>query len=586
MNEKEVELNWQKWDTSTQKVACLLSLFAVSPFHWSLVEKCFPNQNAHELENILNHLLNVGLLQEPDEDIYLVEDSYDVPEQFQDFLRDKLENSDFSKELKRNFSQTMVALGKQLTEALTRAELKIFAQNIPHLELVVTELQDFLQNEDIISLFISLGRFYRFQVEYESAISLLEAGLTTAKDRLGAEHPDVATILDNLADTYSIKGDYEVAESFYQQALQIRKKLQGQNHVDVAISLTNLAQIYKLQERYGDAETFFRVALAQRKNLLGKKHPDVATSINNLGTVFLAQERYDEAEQLLTEALELRKQLSGIRSLEVANSLTNLGELYSWKERYDKAEQLLTEALEIRKNLLGSDHSDVLTNLNDLAEVYEFQERYQEAKVLYTEAMETADTVLGEEHPKTQAIRRNLKLFLYELQEKSNYSLNSELKLYQPDGEPLSIQALELTVEVEEESVTRCGLSFQVSPELYQDITSKELFHLEARMQLYSINNGFEADRDLEIQVELSPDLLSDLTKEAKTPAEVGNYLLGVKRKQSQLPLLNTESWYGTSIRQWVPLDADLGGDALIKTGYNTPWTTANKIKLQFVCHK
>ena len=426
----------------------------------------------------------------------------------------------------------------------------------------------------------------QFQADYESATSLLEADLIAAKEKLGTEHPDVANILDNLAHIFSQKGDYDKAEKRYQQALKIRQKLQDKNIVDISVSLINLAQIYKLQERYGDAETFFLVALAQRKNRLGEIHLDVATTINDIGTVLVAQKRYSEAESLLIEALELRKQLSGNRSLEVADSFNDLGQLYYCQERYDKAEQLLAEALEIKKDLLGYEHSDVVSILNNLATVYQSQEFYQEAKALYAEAVEISETVLGEEHPKTQAISNNLKLCLYNLEEKSNCFLNNELTLYQPDGDSLTIKTSKLTVEVNRKSVIKCALSFQVSSQIYQYITSKELFHLETKMQLYTIGDGFEVNRDVEIQAELSPDLLFDLSQEAKTPVEVANYLLDLNSKQSQLPILNTENWYATSIGQWVPLDAELGEDRLIKTDYNTNWTIANKIKLQLMGHK
>ena len=586
MNQQELEQSWQEWDIYTQKVACLLSLFAVSYFKWNLVEECLTQEDTDNLENILNHFQEIGLLQEPDEEfyldeeIYLDEDSCEVPEDFHDFLRDKLENSDFAEELKRNFSQTMVALAKKMPEVQNKTEFEQFTQYIPHLKLVVTYLQDFISDEDFLKLIVNLGRFYQVQAEYESGISLLEAGVAAIKDRLGEEHPEIANILDNLADIYTAQGNYQKAEDIYKQALENRKKLQGKNRVDIAISLTKLATINALQGRYSDAETFFQVALAQRKNLLGEKHLDVATTINDLATIYLVQERYDEAEPLLVEALEIRKKIYGDRSLEVANSLNNLGQLYSRQGYYDKAEPLLVEALEIRQNLLGSEHGDVVTSLNNLAGVYESQARYQEAKDLYADAVQTAEIVLGDEHPKTRAIRRNFKLFLSELQEKSNYSLNSELTLYQPDGKSLTLQALNLTVEVEGESIFRCGLKFQISPQQYQDITSQELFHLETEMQLYGIGDGFEVDRDLEIQVELPPDLLSYLSKEGKTPSQVANLLLDLNRDRQANPkgnrseylLLDTESWYVTSVIQWVPVDEDLGEDVLIKMGYDTSW--------------
>ena len=414
---------------------------------------------------------------------------------------------------------------------------------------------------------------------------LLEADLKATKDKLGIEHPDVANILDNLADAYVIQGDYDKAESKYKQALEIRKKLQHQNPIDVTVSFIKLAQVYKLQECYGDAETFFRVALAQKKNRLGEKHLDVVKIMNDLGIVLLAQKFYGEAEALLVKALELTKKLSGdkpvghsrsakppqrYRSLEIAESHNSLGLFHYWKQHYEKAEKLLTAALEIRKNILGSEHIDVIASLNNLATVYQSQEFYQEAKVLYTEALETAEKILGEEHPKTQVISQNLKKCLYEVEEKSNCLLNTDLILYQRDGVSLIMQALSLSVEVNRKSVISCTISFQVSPEFYQYITFKGLFNLEAKMQLYNIGDGFKASRNIEIQVELCPDLLTDLSEEAKNPLEVANYLLDLNRKKIKHPLVNTESWYATSVIQWISINEEMNEDVLMKIGYDT----------------
>jgi len=397
------ELNWESLDSEVQTLACLLSLFALAPIPWSLVEA---TANASKLEFDLetqrSTLIKRYLLQ------HLGDDTYQLHEVIRDLLRVKLEEFAEADELKRGFCQAMLAKAKKIPPTPTLQQILEVAPAIPHLAEVATVQKDWLSDEDLRWPFIGLARFYEGQGAYEQALPWYEQCLSLTRERLGQEHANVATSLNNLAGLYHSQGRFAEAEPLYLQALELRKRLLGQEHANVATSLNNLAGLYDSQGRYTEAEPLYLQALELTKRLLGQEHPDVATSLNNLAGLYNSQGRYTEAEPLYLQALELRKRLLGQEHPSVASSLNNLAALYDSQGRYTEAEVLYLQALELIKRLLGQEHPDVATSLNNLAALYDSQGRYAEAEPLYQQALEIAERRLGVNHPNTVTIRKNL----------------------------------------------------------------------------------------------------------------------------------------------------------------------------------
>ncbi|MEH1900710.1 MAG: tetratricopeptide repeat protein [Nostoc sp.] len=397
------ELNWQSLEPEAQKLACLLSLFALAPIPWSLVESAASSSDL-EFDFKANCIVLVEryLLQK------LAEDSYQVHERIRELLQQKLEELAEADELKRGFCQAMVAIAEDIPETPTLIEIAQATLAIPHLGETATVYQAWLSDDDLIWPFVGLARFYKGQGAYVQALPWREQSLSAARKRFGDEHPDVATSLNNLALLYKSQGRYSDAEPLYIKALTMRKRLLGDEHPDVATSLNNLALLYDSQGRYSDAEPLLIEALAMRKRLLGDEHPDVATSLNNLAALYDSQGKYSEAEPLYIEALAMRKRLLGDEHPDVATSLNNVAFLYESQGRYSDAEPLLIEALAMRKRLLGDEHPDVANSLNNLAFLYKSQGRYSDAEPLLIEALEIAEQKFGANHPITITIRANL----------------------------------------------------------------------------------------------------------------------------------------------------------------------------------
>ncbi|NEO33947.1 MAG: tetratricopeptide repeat protein [Symploca sp. SIO3C6] len=388
------ELSWFELDEDAQQLGCLLSLFALAPIEWLLVENCLPNQDSEELKDFRDYnLLELNLIESTAEGIYQLHSL------MREFLRDKIELSDGADELKRGFCQAMVAVAEKIPETPTQQEIAATAPAIPHLVEAATVLPDWLSDEDLYLPFTGLGWFYEGQGAYDHALPWREQCLDLTRNRLGSEHPLVAASLNNLAELYRYQGRYESAEPLHVEALEMRKKLLGQQHPDVAQSLNNLAELYRYQGRYELAEPLHVEALEMRRRLLGNEHPDVAASLNDLANLYNNQGRYSEAEPLYLHTLEMRKKLLGTEHPDVATSLNDLANLYNYQGRYELAEPLFVEALEMRRRLLGNEHPDVAASLNDLANLCNNQGRYSEAEPLFVEALEMRKKLLGQQHP-------------------------------------------------------------------------------------------------------------------------------------------------------------------------------------------
>ncbi len=464
--EAAFEVSWEELNQPARDLGCFLSLFALAPIPWRLViERCLSAEDEEELEDIREEqLLNLHLLQAVEGEVYQFHPLV------RQFFQAKLALREDGDELKRSFCRGMVEEAKTIPDTPTKEQIEAVALSIPHIVESATELEQWLEGENLIPSFQGLGRFYQGQGFYDLAEPWYEQCLEVTRRRLGEEHSDVATSLNNLALLYCSQGRYTEAEPLYLEALDLRKQLLGDNHPHVALSLINLASLYEYQGRYTEAEPLYLQALDLTKRLLGDNHPHVATSLNNLALLYRSQGRYTEAEPLYLEALDLRKQLLGDNHPDVASSLNNLALLYYSQGRYTEAEPLYLEALDLKKRLLGDNHPSVASSLNNLAGLYESQGRYTEAEPLLLEALDLRKQLLGDNHPDVAT------------------SLNNLAELYRSQGryteaEPLYLEALDLYKRLLGENHPLVALSLNNLAELYRSqgrYTEAEPLCLEA----------------------------------------------------------------------------------------------------------
>ncbi|MHC5823073.1 MAG: tetratricopeptide repeat protein, partial [Nostoc sp.] len=355
------ELSWRRLQENAQVLGCLLSLFALAPIPWNLVEQ----NEAKEQKKARRDLLKFYLLQRKGEEIYQLHPL------LREFFQLKLKGLSQAEELKRSLCRVMVAVAQYIPDSPTLEQISTISPAIPHIAEVAKNLIQYVSDDDLLWPFYGNATFYNGQGLYNQALPWYEQCLEVIKKRLGDEHPDVASSLNNLASLYRSQGRYSDAEPLHIQALALRRKLLGEEHPNVAQSLNNLALLYYSQGRYSEAEPLYIQALALTRKLLGEEHPSVASSLNNLALLYDSQGRYSEAEPLYIQALALRRKLLGEEHPDVATSLNNLASLYDSQGRYSEAEPLYIQALALRRKLLGEEHPSVATSLNNLALLYD-----------------------------------------------------------------------------------------------------------------------------------------------------------------------------------------------------------------------
>jgi tetratricopeptide (TPR) repeat protein len=420
------ELSWQELDEPARQLCYLLSVFALAPIPWSLVESCWPDGEVEALEETRDReLVKRSLVQR------VGENRYQLHQLLREFFGAKRAAADSAADWPHHYCQQMVQIAQQVPHSLTLADILKLSPVIPHLTEAATTWLTAVADADLAWSFTSIGRFYKGQGTYAQAASWYEKCLVVCRDRLSDDHPAVATSLNNLASLYLYQGRYDEAEPLFQQALAMRQRLLGESHSDVAQSLNNLASLYVNQGRYGAAEPLFQQALALNQRLWDDAHPNVALSLNNLANLHVNQGRYGEAEPLFQQALPLYQRLWGDAHLDVATSLNSLASLYDHQGRYGEAEPLFQQALAMRQRLLGDEHPDVALSLNNLASLYNNQGRYDEAEPLLQQALVMNQRLLGDEHPDVAL------------------SLNNLASLYNNQGrydeaEPFYLQALDI----------------------------------------------------------------------------------------------------------------------------------------------
>ncbi len=239
------------------------------------------------------------------------EASYKIHPLIREFLQTKLNESEHQSDYIQSFCEKFIEIGASIPHATTSEIINSVKNAILHLTEVAENHLDAVRNENLCSVFLGLGRFYRGQGLYTLAQPWYEECVSRVKSRLGENHPDTATSLNNLAILYQNQGKYEEAEPLYRQALDIRKQQLGVNHPRTALGLNNLGEFYTDQGKYNEAELLLTQALNIRKQQLGVNHPATATSLNALGLLYDHQGKYKEAESLYLQALEILERFFG-----------------------------------------------------------------------------------------------------------------------------------------------------------------------------------------------------------------------------------------------------------------------------------
>jgi len=142
-----------------------------------------------------------------------------------------------------------------------------------------------------------------------------------------------------------------------------------------------------------------------------------------------------------------------------------------------------------------------------------------------------------------------------------------ELTLDTSSHSPLSIHAVTLSLTKQDDTLSECRLTFQVSRELYQRIDTEALFNLKPELRGSFTAGGFQPEPDIQIEATLQPDLLPRLAEHTTTLEAAATYLQNLSQEQPDNPVLSTESWFALQVKQ--PRESG-------ETGYSTFWVYLN----------
>ena len=435
------ELSWETLKEPIQQLGAWLSLFALAPIPWSLVEQYLSEYDSDELEERRDVLLDLHLIQRKGKELY------QFHQLIREFWLEKLEDYPNTITIKQKFCQTLATIAQQFPENPTHDFIQEKASVIPHITEVATTWKNHLSDSQLLPPFEVLGQLYENQGFYPEACHWYEQCLTLAEERLGQEHLDLAKILNylaylyqlevrydeaeifckkaleirkNLLDDddplvansinqlgllYSAKGNYEEAQKLYQQALEIVRKSLDPQHLSIARYMTNLADLYCQEQQYSQAEDLYQQAIKIYEE--NQENLDLALGLNNLGRLYDTQKDYKKAESLYQKALELFKNHLNEEHPYIATCLSNLAFVYAQQGEFDKAETMYLHCLEIHQKMLGNHHPNVAFTLNDLAGFYQGQQRYPEALKLYQDAFTILEEKLGKDHPYTVIVFNN-----------------------------------------------------------------------------------------------------------------------------------------------------------------------------------
>lgn len=256
------ELTWAEPDFPYQaRVLCgLLSVFALAPIPWNLVEQCLPDRNQEDLEDCRdNQLLGRSLLS------WVGQERYELHQLIREFFAVKLETelSDVAATLQRSFAQVLTAVAETIPQSVTLDVIARVKDALPHLG-EVADLTHLLEGEDKIWSPTGLARVAKAQSRWQEAEPLYNRSIQICEAQLAPDHPATATSLNNLALLYEAMGRYSEAEPLYLRTLQIFINCLGENHPHTQTAWNNFCSLIQQAVQHDRAGELSAHPITQR----------------------------------------------------------------------------------------------------------------------------------------------------------------------------------------------------------------------------------------------------------------------------------------------------------------------------------
>jgi len=236
--------------------------------------------------------------------------------------------------------------------------------------------------DDELSLLAAycLGRAYRDQGQFKTALQIDEDTFVRRKRVLGDAHTETLRSANNLGNTLRGLSGLQLA------AQQNRR-----------VSEVNPAGI-KYLERAKEVDEF---AFRQRRMALGENHPDTLNSANGLAYDLCALGDAVAAEKLHRDTLFRFRQALGSEHPDTLRTASGLAFDLRTIGRIEEALIVDEENLNARRQVLGVDHPDTLGSEYSVAVDMHFLGRSSSAIEVLLDTVERRQRILGSDHPDT-----------------------------------------------------------------------------------------------------------------------------------------------------------------------------------------
>lgn len=232
----------------------------------------------------------------------------------------------------------------------------------------------------------ALGLLHRTQMDYTSAIELLEESLSIYREQ--GDRKGIAQQLGNLGAIQDDLGNAAAAEAFYEEGLSIRRELGDKN--GIGLMLSYLGGTTQAQGELTRARDLLEESLLLHREL-GVRYR-ISWDLLVLGHVISLQGELVQAETLYEESLSYAREL-GDRN-QIAWTYNYQGKLVIRRGDYVRAEALLQDSLNLFRDI--GDKFGEATSLQDLGEVAFRQGELTLARSLLEESL----TILKERQHK------------------------------------------------------------------------------------------------------------------------------------------------------------------------------------------
>lgn len=159
----------------------------------------------------------------------------------------------------------------------------------------------------------------------------------------------------------------------------------------------------------------------------------------------------------------------------------------------------------------------------------------------------------------------NIKTDVYLWEQNLNFQVSEQSKL--------TVKTLDLALTEQNQEIVECRLTFRVNFQDYQQIEQNNWFNLTEEVKHPTYGGQLNPDQDVEIELALHPEILTELLDIASQAKGCTNYLAQLSQNNIDSPFLKVENWFLLYAKQELELPTELAEEgSSLKVGYSTDY--------------